>query len=81
MARKVSKHVRRELAEKVREARKIRPSARQLFTQLNQRRLDSRPITPVKRTLVADGQTIRYTEPVYGEPTFRNIINEKGEHV
>lgn len=65
------------------------PSARELFPVLRERLLASRPVLEPSRTVVFEhvlpgGGSWRQKQtipPVYGEPTFRNVIDEKGRHV
>lgn len=60
-------------------------SARELFPILNQKRLDSRPVIGKDRGAFKLDKTGRKRylgepTPIYGEPTFRNVI-EQGRHV
>lgn len=63
------------------------PSARELFPTLRDRLLASRPVIGTKATFPKVGRAqgrglIAKTEPIYGSPTFRNVIDaETGEHV
>lgn len=62
-------------------ASKYRASARDLFPALRERLLGSRPIIgDQKPRRGADGITSTLL-PVYGPPTFRNVIDENGRHV
>ena len=62
-------------------ASRYRASARDLFPGLRARLLASRPIIgDQKPRRGADGITSTLL-PVYGAPTFRNIIDENGRHV
>lgn len=74
------------------EARGLRtaaPSARELFPVLRERLLKSRPVLEPARTVVFEhvlpgGGSWRQKHvipPVHGDPTFRNVIDEKGRHV
>lgn len=60
--------------------RTIRPSAREWFPYLRQRLLDSRPIIGERVVIPRDAKpdskgVIRTsTVPIYGKPTFRNIL-------
>ncbi|MFT4281225.1 hypothetical protein [Microbacterium sp.] len=69
------------VVERERIERKLRPSARDLFPVLRTRLLESRPIIgDQKPRRGADG--IRTTLlPVYGKPTFRNVVDENGRLV
>lgn len=62
---------RRANAERARIEGRYGPSARELFPVLRERLLASRPVLG----------TDRARNQVYGAPTFRNVINERGEHV
>lgn len=61
-------------------------SARELFPILNSKRLASRPVVGQDRGPYKLDKTGRkrylskVSTPIYGEPTFRNVI-EKGVHV
>ena len=69
----------------------LQPSARELFPILRKRLLDSRPLlVPAKRVTHRPargkvtprrGYNVQLIPAQYGRPTFRNYINEKGEHV
>lgn len=50
--------------------RQYSPSARDVFPMLRQRLLESRPVIGRMGT-----------QPIYGKPTFRNVIDENGQHV
>lgn len=70
-------HQRRRETTKPKPVRRVRkgvvppkPSARELFPALQARRLAERPVI---------GQLNGH--PVYGHSTFKNVINEKGQHV
>ncbi len=65
-------HLRRE---RERREDRLAPSARELLPVLRQRLLDSRPVL----SIVDEGKPSQRV--VYGPPTFRNRINENGEHV
>lgn len=69
-------------------ASRYRASARDLFPALRERLLASRPIIGTKATFPklslqkrAPRGIIAKTEPIYGAPTFRNVIDENGRHV
>lgn len=73
--------------ERLRVESRLRPSARDLFPHLRERLLASRPVIG-SRVIVPRGATPdrkgvikTTTEPIYGAPTFRNRINDKGEHI
>lgn len=75
------------VAERLRIEGRLRPSARELFPANVERLMASRPVIG-ERVIVPRGSkpddkgVIRTsTVPVYGAPTFRNVINENGEHV
>lgn len=60
-------------------------SARELFPILNRKRLDSRPVVGQDRgdfKIDKSGRKRYFNKPmpIYGDPTFRNII-ENGEHI
>lgn len=63
----------------------VKPSARELFEALRKRRLASRPVLQAARRVTFTdqyGRKVTHTlPPVYGEPTFRNVIDENGRHV
>lgn len=62
-------------------ASRYRASARDLFPALRERLLGSRPIVGDQKPIRgADGVTAPL-RPVYGKPTFRNVIDENGRHV
>lgn len=72
---------RRLLGERLRIAAKVKPSAREQFADLRVRLLASRPIIgDQKPRRGADGISSPRL-PIYGKPTFRNIIDENGRHV
>lgn len=56
------------------------PSARELFPVLRARLLASRPIVEPARQVKHEFGTI-VVPAVYGAPTFRNVIDEYGQHV
>lgn len=65
---------------------RLLPSAREWFAVLRERLLASRPvIKPEHAERPGTGgrafDNPRIVPAVYGKPTFRNVINEKGEHV
>lgn len=51
------------------------PSARELFPLLRARLLASRPYIGQRENPAGD------ITPIYGAPTFRNVIDESGRHV
>lgn len=60
-------------------------SARELFPILNKMRLDSRPVVgqdrgPFKLDKTGRKRYLGKPTPIYGEPTFRNRI-EDGKHI
>lgn len=63
------------------------PSARDLFPAMRDRLLASRPVIGTRATFPKVGRTqgrgiVAKTEPIYGPPAFRNVIDaETGEHV
>lgn len=60
---------------------RLRSSARDLFPALCERLLASRPIIGDQKPRPgADGITSTRL-PIYGKPTFRNVIDENGKHV
>lgn len=67
----------------------LKPSAREWFPVLRERLLASRPvIEPAKFAKVptlVDGKVRQIKKqvapPKYGKPTFRNVLDENGEHV
>lgn len=63
-----------------REAR-LRPSARELFAVLRERLLASRPIIGYQKPLPGAYGIASTRLPIYGRPTFRNAIDENGNHV
>jgi hypothetical protein len=61
-------------------ARALMPSARELFPQLRERLLGSRPIVGhTVEVFHANGDRTG-GKPIFGKPTFRNVI-EHGAHV
>lgn len=86
MKKKLSKEQKQEAREIMQRRRGHKPSARQLFPVLRVWLLASRPeFRTVERVpfVFRSGQvTHRDVERVtFGAPTFRNKINERGEHV
>ncbi|AUG28789.1 MULTISPECIES: hypothetical protein [Microbacterium] len=74
----------RNAGEHSRIARRYRPSARELFTVLRERMYQSRPIIGERVVMpgaMPDWRGIIRTStvPIFGKPTFRNVI-EDGEH-
>jgi hypothetical protein len=60
--------------------RKLAPSAREWFAILSAMRRASRPVLAPAQEVDVRGYKIQIPA-VYGPPTFRNVINEEGEHV
>lgn len=60
----------------------VKPSAREWFPILRDRLLASRLESKRRVRYVDEAGKVRYRVVVtYGAPTFRNVINEAGEHV
>ena len=60
--------------------------ARQIFSILLPHLLESRPVVgqkrgPYKLDKTGRKRYLNKPEPIFGAPTFRNVINEQGEHV
>lgn len=72
------------VVERMRAEARLLPSARDLFPQLRERVLASRPVlgwdVNGKRQARAPRPGVKAT-PIYGAPTFRNRIDSKGEHI
>jgi hypothetical protein len=63
-----------------------RLSARELFAILSSKREQSRPVIgqdrgPFKLDKTGRKRYLGKPTPIYGEPTFRNVIDESGAHV
>jgi hypothetical protein len=69
----------RERNEANRRAAALQPTAREMFPYLRVRLLASRPIIGDKPPRPGADGTTTPLEPIYGKPTFRNVI-EDGEH-
>ena len=88
-ARAVARVERKSAARDARDGHGAKPSARELFALLSNRRFQSRPILVPARVekrpvVLADGtveQQNFYVEAVRGEPTFRNVIDGDGKWV
>lgn len=64
------------VVERERIERKLRPSARDLFPTLRERLLTSRPIIGDRKPRRGADGVSTPLEPVYGAPTFRNVLVE-----
>lgn len=73
---RLSQRLRRAEATKA-SRRTAAPSAREMFPLLRARLLASRPV--IGWTDETDPE--RAAQPIYGAPTFRNVIDESGRHV
>lgn len=73
----------RNASEHARIAARYEGSARELFPPLRALLLASRPVIGERVTFPHKGRNRLKPkrEPIYGTPTFRNRINENGEHV
>lgn len=61
--------------------RQYSPSARDVFPMLRARLLGSRPVVGFTAEVFhADGSRTE-SQPIFGKPTFRNVIDENGAHV
>lgn len=72
------------VAERARIARRYEPTARERFPVLRDRLLASRPVIGTRARFPKIGPKqgrgiVAETWPIYGAPTFRNVI-ENGEH-
>ena len=73
-----------DVIERQRIERSLKPSARDLFPALRERLLTSRPVVGERKTVVGRdriGRARYRREPILGAPTFRNVIDENGQHL